>query len=71
VSYSYNFADKGRDQKMITDMLDDIIKFVQINEVKHLFNHSNKLPEVYLYAHNAGNFDLKVLLKPLYETHIA
>lgn len=47
---------------MVVDILNDITNYINSKA-------SSGVKDVYMYAHNAGNFDLKIILKSLYKAH--
>lgn len=63
---------------MIEDMLNHVTDFVDSkvvgNKSKKVTEAMNKMDSkgkgnIYFYAHNAGKFDLKVMLKAIYKVH--
>ena len=78
-NYDLNNVDEGA-FKMVQDMLENVTAFMdnriryakKINPVKSLQSDLKPKPSkgnVYFYAHNAGKFDLKVMLKAIYKVH--
>ena len=51
--------------KMIKDMLQSVIDYVLANKCESILNKNT----IYMYAHNGGSFDLKIMLKALYQIH--
>lgn len=53
---------------MMKSMLDDVTKAYKANYPATV-NNKKAMPSIHLFAHNAGKFDNKIILKAIYELH--